>query len=261
MRVAIIQFDIEWGKPLVNIHRVEKLISQNDKADLYVLPEMWSTGFDVSSSDMIEEEQSSVSFNWMKQFSRENKCAVCGSLAIKVSDGNCYNRNYFVTPDNIFYYDKHHLFTLGGENKFFSRGHEHTIVEWKGLRFLLQTCYDLRFPIWSRYGVAGEYDIIIYVANWPSARKQAWDILTKARAIENQCYVIAVNRVGEDDTCTYEGGSVIVDPLGNELANVVANGNELKNNTAESVVITDLCSENLNKLRAKFNVLNDRDSF
>ena len=251
MKVAIVQFDIEWAKPLDNINKVEKLVAQNPKADLYVLPEMWSTGFISTPQTMAENEQTSVSLDWMKSFTRDNKCAICGSLAIKTADSIFYNRNYFITSETIQYYDKRHLFTHGGEHRSFSAGQSHTIVEWNGFRILLLTCYDLRFPVWSRYGISGAYDAIIYVANWPTSRQQAWDLLTKARAIENQCYVIAANRVGKDPNCSYCGGSVIIDPLGNELA---------KSN-AECLVEKTLCIDELNKMRAKFKVLDDRDKF
>ena len=243
MRVSILQLDIAWQSPAENISRAEALLESREQADLYVLPEMWTTGFSVRPQDVAEEEEQSAGLLWMRRIARERDCAVSGSLVIRDAGGRYRNRHYFVTPDDISFYDKHHLFTHGHENEYYTAGAMPVIAEWQGMRFLLQTCYDLRFPVFSRYGRAGEYDAIIYVANWPSARMLAWNTLVRARAIENQCYVVAVNRIGNDPAAEYSGGSVVLDPLGRELSDTDAM----------------LDAERLRTMREKFRVLPDRD--
>ena len=195
MRISILQTDIVWASPRANITRVEALMAQAGAADLYVLPEMWATGFATEPEGIAEEEPQSLTLAWMRKTARERNCAVSGSLAVRTADGAYRNRHYFVTPDACSFYDKRHLFTYGHEDLHFKAGQEAVIVEWKGWRLLLQTCYDLRFPCFSRYGrgcasspQAGAqliYDAIVYVANWPEKRQLAWDTLVRARAMEN----------------------------------------------------------------------------
>ena len=254
MKVALLQMDIAWGNPEENVQRAEALRALQPGADLYVLPEMWATGFATSPEGLAEQESQSVALEWMRQTARSYSCAVCGSLAVEVEDehGASYrNRQYFVTPDGISFYDKHHLFTHGHEDEHYTSGQTHTIVNWQGFRFLLLTCYDLRFPVWARYGWAGEYDAIIYVANWPQSRMDAWNVLTHARAIENQSYVIAVNRVGCDASCSYTGGSMMIDPIGRTIAAC--------KNEAEHSLLAILSLSDLQKARARFKVLQDED--
>ena len=170
-------------------------------------------------------------------------------------DGKRYNRFYFVTPTDVYTYDKRHLFSYAGEDKNFAAGDERTIVEWRGVKFLLQVCYDLRFPCFSRNRLTADgiplYDAIIYVANWPASRRRVWDVLLQARALENQCFVIGVNRVGDDPNCHYDGGSAIIDAKGKSLAKV-------QDETAASATAL-LDMESLNAFRAKFPVLRDAD--
>ena len=254
MKVALLQMDIAWDNPEENVQRAEALRALQPGADLYVLPEMWATGFATSPEGLAEQESQSVALEWMRQTARSYSCAVCGSLAVEVEDehGASYrNRQYFVTPDGISFYDKHHLFTHGHEDEHYTSGQTHTIVNWQGFRFLLLTCYDLRFPVWARYGWAGEYDAIIYVANWPQSRMDAWNVLTHARAIENQSYVIAVNRVGCDASCSYTGGSMMIDPIGRTIAAC--------KNEAEHSLLAILSLSDLQKARARFKVLQDED--
>ena len=243
MKVSVIPMDIVWGDPAKNIEQAQQLIQQTDVSDLYVLPEMWATGFATKPEGIAEDEKKSEALQWMRDFAAVNHAAICGSLAIRTSDGIYRNRHYFVTPDNVVFYDKHHLFTHGHEDLFFTPGEHAVIAQWQGFRFLLQTCYDLRFPVFSRYGIAGEYDAIIYVANWPSSRQLAWDTLIRARAIENQSYVIAVNRIGFDPVTHYDGGSAIISPLGK---------------TAEGLT-AELSLDALGQMRDRFRVLDDRD--
>ena len=251
MEIVLLQQNLVWADPLSNIRRAQELASAHPCADLYILPEMWSTGFVTQPEGIAEVESSSVALKWMREFAREHDCAICGSLAVKVEDETYRNRHYFVTPDDVHYYDKRHLFTHGNEHEGYTPGQRPTIVVWRDFRFLLMTCYDLRFPVWSRYGWAGEYDAIIYVANWPHSRMDAWNVLVRARAIENQSYVIAVNRVGDDPACHYSGGSMVIDAIGR----TVVSGKE----NAEQSLVATLSMDDLVKARSRFSVLSDRD--
>ena len=256
MRLAILQHDIVWGSPEENRRRLKMMLDGQTGADLYVLCEMWPTGF-ATHPDGIAEAANGASLQWMKRMAHQHNAAVAGSIAVQ-EEGLFYNRFYFVNPDGIVvYYDKRHLFSYGGEDQHFTRGEQRTVVEWRGIRFLLEVCYDLRFPVWSRNGwnqerQQADFDAILYVANWPTPRIEAWSTLLRARAIENQCYVVGVNRVGEDPNCKYCGGSAIIDPYGRTLA-------ECENNK-DCVAETLLDMEALEAFRKKFPVLNDADS-
>lgn len=253
MKVTMLQMDIAWGCPDKNIEKAQQLIHRHPDADLYVLPEMWSTGFATQPKDIAEDETTSVSLAWMKSVATELNCAICGSLAIKTTEGIYKNRHYFTDGKNhsVEYYDKHHLFTYGGENNYYESGSQHTIVTYQGFRFLLLTCYDLRFPVWSRYADSIQYDAIICVANWPESRQNAFQILTRARAIENQAFLIAVNRIGNDSYNHYRGCSCVINPIGKTLISCPPN--------VESAGSVSLDLNYLNKKREKFKVLEDRD--
>ena len=250
MTITILQLDTQWAAPQANILRAEELMG-GLSADLFVLPEMWATGFAIEPQGLAENEQTSDALAWMRQTAKVRQCAICGSLAVRTADGSYRNRHYFVTPQGERHYDKRHLFTHGHEHESYQPGNEQVVVEWQGMRFLLLTCYDLRFPVWSRYGRAGLYDGIIVVACWPEKRRDAWDILLRARAIENQCYVIAANRVGDDPVSHYNGGSQIIDPIGR----IIAKANE----NAEQPLMAELSIEEIQKRRSHFRVLDDRD--
>lgn len=241
--------DILWAQPEANVKAAESALAAAPVSDLYILPEMWSTGF-ATEPDGIAESDDSASLAWMKSAADRYNAAVAGSIAVKDStDGSYRNRFYFVKPGGeVIYYDKHHLFTYGGEHKRYSAGDRRVIVEWKGFRFLLLVCYDLRFPIWARN--REDYDAIIYVASWPTPRVEAWRTLLKARAIENQCYIMGVNRVGTDPSCEYCGGTAFIDPFG--IA-VECPDNEV------SCVSGNLDMEALEAFRKRFPVLKDRD--
>jgi predicted amidohydrolase len=248
MKVTILQRDIVWADTKTNVVRADAAIDKSFGADLYVLPEMFSTGFCVQPEGIAESADSDT-LQWMKKKSAETNAAIAGSVAVE-QDGKFYNRFYFVKPDgSVTFYDKKHLFTYGGEHKRFTAGDRRVIVEWKGVRILLEVCYDLRFPIWSRN--RGDYDMILYVASWPTPRVSAWSALLVARAIENQCYVAGVNRVGIDPTCDYSGGSVIIDPYGNTIASCEM-GKECEASAEVDMVM-------LGDFRKKFPVLNDAD--
>ena len=216
---------------------------------LIVLPEMFSTGFITMPAG--EAESDGASLGWMKAIAKKYGCAVAGSVATE-DGGLFYNRFYFVKPDGTFVkYDKRHLFSFAGEDRRFTAGSEKVITEYNGVRFFLQICYDLRFPCFSRNILPNPYDAVIYVASWPSPRIGAWETLLKARAIENQCYAIGVNRVGKDPSCQYNGHSSIVDPYGNASASC-AEG-------VEEIVSADLDLDSLQAFRDKFPMLNDAD--
>lgn len=253
MKVSLLQTDIAWGDFVENIRRAEELMGDSDDSDLYVLPEMWSTGFATQPDGIAHLEEHNDALWWMRQKATEKQCAICGSLAVHLNDGTNRNRHYFVDGRNHqeTFYDKHHLFTYGGENKYYTAGQQHTIVEYEGFRILLLTCYDLRFPCWSRYADKREYDIIVVVANWPHSRQSAWHILTRARAIENQAYLVGVNRVGDDEYAHYVGASCVIDPIGRTLG-------QCRLERAETLTI-DLSLEELCRRRLKFRVLEDRD--
>ena len=275
MKTTIIQLDIEWGSPLANIRRVERLMAEAPDSELYVLPEMWSTGFATEPDGIAESESTSVSLSWMRTTARRLNCAISGSLAISLSNHNScvpsvaseqsssaqlsilnsqfVNRHYFIDgrSGSETYYDKHHLFTYGHEDRYYQPGSSHSIVEYCGFRILLLTCYDLRFPVWSRYSDALAYDTIIAVANWPESRQNAWQILTRARAMENQAYLIGCNRVGDDKYSHYRGQSAIVSPIGKTLASCQPN--------KEQTVSFTLDLETVCHQRSKFKVLDDRD--
>ena len=250
MKIAILQTNIDWGNPSANVKKADEIIDRYGQVDLFVLPEMFSTGF-CTDPKGIAEPVNCETLQWMKRKTAQKGCAMAGSIATE-ENGRYYNRFYFVHPDGkVESYDKKHLFTYGGEDKHFTAGDERVIVTYKGVRILLQICYDLRFPIWARN--RKDYDMILYVASWPTSRVEVWKTLLRARAIENQCYVAGVNRVGEDPSCAYCGGSAVIDPYGRTLA-ACEDGKECQ---AEAVI--DL--EVLEAFRKKFPVLNDADSF
>ena len=248
MKVTILQRDIEWANPALNVQRAEEAIARNAEADLYVLPEMFSTGF-CTQPEGIAEASNSDTLKWMQRKAAETNAAIAGSVAVE-EDGKFYNRFYFVKPDgSVTHYDKKHLFTYGGEHLRFTAGEQRVVVEWRGVRILLEVCYDLRFPIWARN--RGDYDMILYVASWPTPRVAAWSALLVARAIENQCYVAGVNRVGTDPACEYCGGSVIIDPYGKMIATCADN--------EETEATAEVDMEALEAFREKFPVLKDAD--
>ena len=254
-RVTILQTNIKWADPDANQKALESALLSSEKSDLYVLPEMWDTGFlaGEESKDSLIHNSKFIIQN-LKELARRYDAAIAGSMDVE-EDGKRYNRFYFVTPTDVYTYDKRHLFSYAGEDKNFTAGKERTIVGWRGVKFLLQVCYDLRFPCFSRNRLTADgiplYDAIIYVANWPASRRRVWDVLLQARALENQCFVVGVNRVGDDPNCHYDGGSTIIDAKGKILAKV-------QDETAASATAL-LDMESLNAFRAKFPVLRDAD--
>lgn len=246
MKIAVIQTDIAWGEIGANIASARSMMDREPGADLYVLPEMFTTGFNSNC-----ESAPSAGLAFMQEEARRRDCAVAGSIALGLENGKRVNRFYFATPDSVEFYDKRHLFNYGGEGRQYIAGNRRSIVRWKGLRFLLTVCYDLRFPVWSRN--RNDYDVMLCVASWPVQRRYAWDTLLRARAIENQCYVVAANRVGKDPSCAYDGGSVILDPLGKPVA-------ACRDGVSE-IIVGEVSMETLAELRSSFPVLADGDEF
>lgn len=247
MKATLIQMDIKWASSTVNQETAEEAMLHAPKSDIYILPEMWSTGFATNPEGVAETDGESL--EWMRRMADTLDAAICGSVAVS-ENGNFHNRFYFVTPGNEpRYYDKRHLFTYGNEHLAYAAGDRRVIVEWRGVRFLLQICYDLRFPCFSRNN--NDYDAIIYVASWPESRISVWHTLLCARAIENQCYVIGVNRIGNDPVCRYNGGSEAYDAYGRLMVSCDEN--------SAATITFDMDMEKLKSFRKKFPVLNDRD--
>lgn len=257
MTITILQTDTEWANPTLNQSKAQALIDSQPGSDIYVLPEMWATGFCINPEGVAEPTGNNVgllpekhSLAWMMAAARHTGAAICGSLAIKTGDGAYRNRLYFVRPDGeVTHYDKKHLFGPGGESRHYTAGQKRVTAEYKGVRFLLATCYDLRFPVWLRY--KDDYDAIIIVASWPGRRDMAWQTLLRARAIENQCHVIGVNRVGNDQDLSYIGSSAIINAYGLPLATCQPG--------REQTATATIDIEGQNAFRRKFAVLQDRD--
>lgn len=250
MRITLLQTDIEWANPQRNAEEAERLMACHPGADLYVLPEMFATGF-CMCPEGVAETAGGRSLQWMRDCARAHDCAVAGSLSVE-EDGRYCNRFYFVFPDGTFrHYDKRHLFAYGGEDRHYEPGRERVVADFRGVRILLQVCYDLRFPVWARN--RGDYDMALYVANWPVGRIEVWNTLLHARAIENQCYVAGVNRVGSDPYCRYNGGTVLIDAYGRDVAACRPD--------RPDAVTADISLEALAHFRSKFPVLRDGDEF
>lgn len=248
MKITLLQLNPEWGDAKANIQKAEAAVKAAGPSDLFVLPEMWSSGFTMQP-EIHSENEPGEALEWMKLTSSRTGAAVAGSIAVR--SGDCFrNRFYFVKPDgSVAYYDKHHLFTYSGEDGHYEAGNERLNVEWKGVRFRLIVCYDLRFPVWCRN--RGDYDVLLCVASWPDRRADAWKLLLRARAVENQCYVVAVNRVGNDPTCHYTGDSAAIDAYGRAVSEC-RSGEE-----GFCSFETDMIG--LAEFRAKFPVLRDAD--
>lgn len=249
LKITLIQPDIIWENPKANLDKYEKLISTIETTDVVVLPEMFTTGFSMESQKL-KESMNGISVGWMKRIAAEKNVAVVGSVIIEENE-QIYNRAVWVYPDgNYAFYDKRHLFTMGHEAEHYSQGKHKTIVEYQGWKFCPLICYDLRFPVWSRN--TENYDVLIFMANWPSPRHHVWKNLLAARAIENQSYCVGVNRVGSDGVgLTYLGNSAMVD----------ARGNIEMMSEAEEVRTFEISRTELHKFRKSFPLLDDKDNF
>ncbi|MFN1218485.1 nitrilase family protein [Chryseobacterium kwangjuense] len=246
MRIAGLNLDIVWKDKDRNFRLIEDQLKEVE-ADLFLLPEMFSTGFCMDASEVSDRNGESLEF--LKKISKEKNAVICGSAPVE-ENGKFYNRMYFVQPDaETLFYDKRHLFSFSGEDKVYTPGNKRTIVNYKGFRILLQVCYDLRFPVFARNN--DDYDAILYVANWPEKRVGAWEHLLKARAIENLSFVFGLNRIGTDGNgLFYQESSHCFFAEGTEISQ--KNGN---------IVSAELDIQELNDFRKHFQFLNDRDSF
>jgi omega-amidase len=251
MKIALIQSSLVWENPAANRSHFEaKINSVSEEVDLIVLPEMFTTGFTMDPFS-VAECMDGETVSWMVSLAKAKNCAMTGSLII-TEDKAFFNRLFFVFPSGeIQYYNKRHLFSLAGEDKIYTSGQEKVIVEYKGFKICPLICYDLRFPVFSRN--VENYDVLLYAANWPKPRINAWDSLLKARAIENMCYVIGVNRIGLDNNNhEYVGHSQAIDFLGNYLVDFFEE---------EAVKIVTLNKDLMLETRQKLNFLNDKDTF
>ena len=254
LKVAIIQSNLVWEKPKQNRKNFSEKIATiniNTAVDLIVLPEMFTTGFTMNPQD-VAEPMDGKTILWMQKTALETNAAIAGSIVIS-EDKKYYNRFVFVEPNgNITFYDKRHTFTLAGEDKVYDSGKEKIVLDYKGWKICPMVCYDLRFPVWARN--TENYDVLIYVANWPKPRVLAWDTLLKARAIENMSYCIGVNRIGEDkEHNEYCGHSAVYDILGNNITPIKPN--------KEHIELVTLERNQINYYRNKLKFLDDRDYF
>jgi omega-amidase len=266
LTITIVQVNLHWENKTANLAMLsEKIESIQEKTELIILPEMFSTGFSMKP-EMLAEKMNGETINWMKEISAGKKIILTGSVIIE-DNGKFYNRLIWMLPNGeCGFYDKRHLFGYAGEHLHFTAGNKRLIASVKGWKINLQVCYDLRFPVWSRQAPIwtvkveelsvrseAEYDLLIFVANWPQKRSTAWKILLQARAIENQCYVVGVNRVGEDGNgIIYSGDSMIIDPLGEIL---------YEKPNCEDVFTYTLEKEKLNEIRKRYPFWKDADSF
>ena len=265
LSVTLIQPDLKWEDKSSNLKMLEeKIRAIKEKTEVVILPEMFSTGFSMQPARLAETIAGDT-VQWMKKISGEKKIILTGSLIIE-DKGNYFNRLIWMLPNGQFgYYDKRHRFAYAGEDQHYAAGDKRMIASVKGWKINLQVCYDLRFPVWSRQQSAAltssalidptalEYDLLIYVANWPERRNHAWKTLLQARAIENQCYTIGVNRVGNDGNQIYHSGdSMIVGPLGEII---------YQKTGVEDVFTYTLTMERLEEARSKYPFWRDADQF
>ena len=285
LKITVIQSELHWENVAKNLAMfTKKIASINETTDVIVLPEMFTTGFTMNSAQFAETMDGGTVV-WMKQQAKNKNAAIVGSIIIEdqiISPsgrprGAFFNRLICAQPDGkIYTYDKRHLFRMAGENQYYSAGNERLVVEWRGWKICPLICYDLRFPVWSRnkpipnppsadggslssakwrrVGGGSTFDLLIYVANWPEARKTPWSKLLEARAIENQVYVVGVNRIGVDGKqMIYSGNSAVIDPKGNVISNIAEHQNYIQT--------IELSREELEDFRAKFPVGLDGDDF
>jgi predicted amidohydrolase len=251
MKIALIQAPLIWENPQANREYFEERVNSiEQEIDLIILPEMFTTGFTMNPKNVAETMEGETILK-LKDLAKNKNTAITGSLII-IENEKYYNRLIFVFPSGkIEYYDKRHLFSLAGEEKIYTSGKEKQIVEYKGWKICPMICYDLRFPVFSRN--TEDYDLLLYVANWPKPRTNAWDILLKARSVENMCYTLGVNRIGFDESGhEYVGHSQAIDFLGNTIINA---------EESEGVFIADLDKNAMLEARHRFGFLNDRDAF
>ena len=252
LKVCQVQPDIAWEDIDTNLQLLDSMLEQLEpETDLVILPETFSTGFTMQSEKLAEGEDGKA-VRWMIKMAQKRQCYVTGSLIYRERDGSVFNRLLWVSPSGIEnYYDKRHLFRPGGEKENFKQGNERKLFRLGSFRILPQICYDLRFPVFSRN--RDDYDILLYVANWPASRHQVWETLTRARAMENQSYLLGTNRVGTDGTGTASiGGTCLIDPVGIVIHRM---------NDKPGIVTSILDLEKVKNFRKKFPAWKDADRF
>lgn len=252
LTLALVQNNIAWHNPEANRKALQKrILNLKEKVDLVVLPEMFTTGFTMEVKENAEPVNGPT-LQWMKELASKTSSALTGSIIVE-ENNKFYNRLYWVTPDQeVKIYDKRHLFRMADEEKHFSGGTENPVLELKGWKVKPLICYDLRFPVWAR-NINSEYDLLLYVANWPQARIEAWDALLKARAIENLAYTAGVNRVGKDGIgIEYNGQTIVYDFKGEPLN---------KKTMQDEVIFVHLSKNLLDEYRQKFPAHLDADTF
>ncbi|XZF13118.1 amidohydrolase [Chitinophagaceae bacterium MMS25-I14] len=253
LNITIIQPDIKWEDKNANLEQYDRYLeSIQEKKEVVILPEMFTTGFSMAP-ERLAEPMSGPTVQWMRERSRQHRCIITGSIIME-ENGNYYNRLIWMQPDGTYgTYDKRHLFGYGHENEHYSSGDRRLIAQVKGWRICPLICYDLRFPVWAR-NLNDAYDVLLYIANWPERRNLAWKTLLQARAIENMSYVIGVNRVGDDaNNIHYSGDSSVFGPLGETIW-------QDKSGTALMHTVT-LEKNTLDEARGHFPFLNDADRF
>ena len=252
LKITTIQSNLLWENISENLQNFEnKIKTISNKTDIIVLPEMFSTGFSMSPSKFAQS-MDGTAVNWMKKMSANSKALMLGSLIIE-DKGKYFNRLLAITPNgNVQYYDKKHLFGMAGENECYEEGKTKLIFDFKGWKICPLICYDLRFPVWSRN--QNNYDVLVYVANWPEKRSNHWKILLQARAVENQSYVVGVNRIGEDGNQNkYSGDTCVFDPNGQKISTTEA--------YMESIETVILSKNLLTEIRKLLPFSKDMDNF
>ncbi len=250
LKVALVQSQLIWENPQANRSLLEeKIKAMPTDVDLVILPEMFTTGFTMNPQN-IDPSEGKITVEWMQNLAAEKNTAIMGSLAIQ-ENSKYYNRLFFVFPTGaVATYNKKHTFTLAGEDKVYKAGKDRLVLTYKGFKLCPLVCYDLRFPVWARN--TEDYDIIVYVANWPKPRIEAWDTLLKARAIENMAYCIGTNRIGLDGLdYEYSGHSGVYDVLGKQIAY----------SEVEEILFAILDKDHIKTNREKLKFLDDRDGF
>ncbi len=256
LKVAALQYNIQWLDKAANFAALESMVrdyfNDNTGVDLLLLPETFSTGFCLADQAVKQAADGGDDLLWLKQLASEYGCVVAGSVFVKLGDKKA-NRFYWASPDgSVEFYDKRHLFRLGNEGDYVAQGQDRKVFVINGIRILPQVCYDLRFPVWSRN--RQDYDLMVNVANWPAARRNVWDTLLKARAMENQVFVVGVNRIGNDGLgVAHSGGTCVLDYVGHPL--VVAEDDQ------PQIISCELDFSALQRFKQDFPAYLDADAF
>jgi len=251
--ITTIQTYLNWENVDDNLNHFSKIIQAIDVTDIIVLPEMFTTGFTMKP-ELLAEEHEGKGLQWMKQMSKDKQAVVVGSISVK-ENNNYYNRLYWVKPDGTYqYYNKRHLFRMGNEHQHYTAGTEKLIIEYNGWKICPLICYDLRFPVWSRNTNDNSFDVLLYVANWPEVRSYPWKQLLIARSIENQCYVVGVNRIGKDgNLIEHSGDTSVINPRGEIISNTKPHEDKSETVSLDYNYLSDF--------RKVFPVMMDGDNF